>query len=121
MIKSRAESLFVVDSIRTPAEVQALQAHGVGAISRLGCARHDLPSLKLTMDAALQNFHLVQVVADEEVRFQRLMARKREGDSSTFEEFLSHEKAELESDNPSAQQLLVGWRVLRSHLHVRFR
>ncbi len=72
---------WVVDSIRSPAEVAALRAH---------------PS-----------FRLIDIRAGERQRFERLIARGRMGDAQTFAEFREHEMRELESADASAQQLLA--------------
>lgn len=69
----------VVDSIRNPAEVEALRAH---------------PS-----------FRLLQVTASEEVRFSRSMSRKRQGDTTDLATFRELEAAEASSSDPTSQQL----------------
>lgn len=70
---------YVIVSIRNPAEVLELQN--------------------------LEGFFLINVVADEKTRFERMKMRKRAGDPQTLEEFCSTEKAEASSANSSAQQL----------------
>jgi dephospho-CoA kinase len=72
---------FVVDSIRNPAEVEAL--------------RHRA------------DFVLLEVAANEAVRYERLASRGRTGDAQSLAEFRRHEEAELSSGDPSAQQLLA--------------
>jgi len=69
---------FVVDSIRNPGEVEELRKN--------------------------DGFILVGVDADAKIRFERLMKRKRAGDSKTFEEFMEHEKKENNNEG-SGQQL----------------
>jgi dephospho-CoA kinase len=69
----------VVDSIRNPAEVQALRQ-------------------------ALPHFTLIGVAAATEVRFRRSLARARPGDPGTLELFEARERQE-NSDDPNAQQL----------------
>ena len=69
----------IVDSIRNPAEVEALRE--------------------------LAGFVLLVVDAAPEVRFQRLRARARIGDPETFEAFHALEQRELVSDDPTTQQL----------------
>jgi len=69
---------FVVDSIRNPGEVEELKKND-GLI-------------------------LIGVDADVKIRFERLMKRKRAGDSQTFEEFMDHEKKENNNEG-SGQQL----------------
>jgi len=71
---------FVIDSIRNPAEIRALRR--------------------------LKGFSLVFVDAPLKVRFNRLKARKREQDPTTFEEFRKAEERELESQDSANQQLL---------------
>ena len=72
----------IVDSIRNPEEVRVLRDSG-------------LP------------FVLVRVDAPAEVRYERLVARGRIGDVSSLEEFEAQEKRELESDDPTTQQLVA--------------
>lgn len=69
---------WVIDSIRSPAEIAALRA--------------------------LPGFLLIGVDAPAELRFARLRARGRAGDSATLGEFLAHEAAEDTAD-PNGQQL----------------
>lgn len=73
---------FVVDSIRNPAEVHALRA-------------------------AHSHFRLWYVDASAATRFERLRTRNRAGDVATYEEFVAQEARELETDDPSTQQLLA--------------
>jgi dephospho-CoA kinase len=69
----------VVDSIRTPAEVEALRSRG--------------------------DFVLIEVSADEESRWQRMTERRRVGDPTEKEMFLSQEAAEASSDDEAGQAL----------------
>ena len=69
----------VVDSIRTPAEVEALRGRG--------------------------DFFLIDVRADEEARWQRMTQRGRAGDSVEKEAFLSQEAAEATSKDEAGQAL----------------
>jgi dCMP deaminase len=71
----------VVDSIRNPAEVEALRRR--------------------------KDFSLLAVEADEELRFQRSLARGRESTAQTLEQFIGEEARELQSDDPAGQQLLA--------------
>jgi dCMP deaminase len=71
---------YVVDSIRHPAEVQALKKAG--------------------------SFSLFHVFAPLEARFDRAMARNRAGDARTLQEFIRQEEREFASSNAAAQQLL---------------
>ncbi len=71
---------YAVDSIRHPAEVEALRARSA-------------------------RFRLIWVDADPEVRFQRIRARGRPGDPDSLERMQSLESRELGSANPAAQQL----------------
>jgi len=69
----------VVDSIRNPFEVEALRR------------RND--------------FHLLSVEADPEIRFKRTLARDREGDPKSYDEFLDVEKREASTSDPATQQM----------------
>ncbi|MFL2975205.1 MAG: AAA family ATPase [Candidatus Thalassarchaeaceae archaeon] len=69
----------VVDSIRTPAEVEALRGRG--------------------------DFFLIDVRADEEARWQRMTQRGRSGDPVEKEAFLSQEAAEATSKDEAGQAL----------------
>ena len=69
----------VVDSIRTPAEVEALRGRG--------------------------DFVLIEVRAGEEARWQRMTARGRSGDPVEKGAFLSQEAAEIKSDDEAGQAL----------------
>jgi dCMP deaminase len=73
---------YVIDSIRHPAEVEVLRTR----------TRH---------------FQLLWVTADEAVRLARIIERARPGDPTTIEDLRRLEGRELESDDPSAQQLLA--------------
>ena len=79
MMVHLTEPKELVDSIRNPKEVDAL--------------REDT------------RFVLWGVDADPRVRFERLRARNRQGDPTSWEVFAALEAKETESDNPSAQQL----------------
>ena len=70
---------YVVDSIRNPAEVSELRAR--------------------------PDFVLLEVRAPEELRYERLVARGRVGDATSFDEFQRQERAELQSADSAAQQL----------------
>lgn len=71
----------LVDSVRNPAEVEVLRQRA--------------------------DFILVEVRADEAVRYERLRSRGRSGDASSLEEFRRQEQAELASGDAAAQQLLA--------------
>ena len=62
----------VIDSIRNPAEVEALRAGG--------------------------HFRLVVVDAAPDIRFQRIQARNRESDPQSYDDFLALEKREAKGD-----------------------
>jgi len=72
---------YVVDSIRNPAEVEAL--------------RHR------------KDFVLLAVEAEQAVRFERSSQRAREGAPATLEHFAAEEQRELASSDPAAQQLVA--------------
>jgi dCMP deaminase len=78
--KLKPDRNYAIDSIRHPAEVEALRAHAPG-------------------------FALVWVDADIEVRFERMRARGRGGDPETLERLRELEGRERGSDDPAAQQL----------------
>jgi dCMP deaminase len=80
--KLRADRNYVIDSIRHPAEVEALRQSN-------------------------ERFLLIWIEADEETRFARLAARGRPGDPATKADFKRLEGSELSSENPAAQQLLA--------------
>ncbi len=69
----------VIDSIRNPAEVEVLRGRA--------------------------DFVLLEITADERVRYDRMVARNRGGDARSFDEFRRHEQAELSSTDSAAQQL----------------
>ncbi len=70
---------LVIDSIRTPAEVDALRERS--------------------------DFVLIEVRASREVRWKRLQERGRDGDPTTFEEFVQQEDSELVAKDESGQAL----------------
>lgn len=69
----------VVDSIRTPAEVESLRSRG--------------------------DFVLIEVRADEESRWKRMTERGRAGDPTEKGTFLSQEAAEASSEDEAGQAL----------------
>jgi dCMP deaminase len=71
---------YVIDSIRNPAEIQALKK------------RND--------------FRLVFIDAPVELRFNRIRERQREKDPRTFDDFKRAEDKEMHSKDSSSQQLL---------------
>ena len=71
----------VVDSIRNPSEVEALRKR--------------------------KDFILLAVHADPAVRFERSRHRGREGAPQTLVQFLEEEEKELNSSNPTSQQLVA--------------
>jgi dCMP deaminase len=73
---------YVIDSIRHPAEVEALRE-------------------------AANGFRLIWIDADEATRLERLCSRGRGGDPVTLDALRSLEGRELRSDDPAAQQLLA--------------
>lgn len=70
---------YVVDSIRNPFEVETLRKR--------------------------RDFHLISVVSDPKIRFERLKARGRERDPKTYNKFLEIDAAEASNSDPAAQQL----------------
>lgn len=70
---------YVIDSIRNPAEVNALKRR--------------------------KDFHLFFIDADARIRFERIKKRGRENDPKDFKTFVMLEEKELKSQDPAAQQL----------------
>ena len=75
----------VVDSIRNPAEVEVLRRR--------------------------RDFRLLAIDAEQQVRFERNLARGREGAAMTFAMFQAQEARELVTDDPNTQQLLATRRL----------
>lgn len=71
----------VIESIRTPGEIDSLQAKG--------------------------NFRLWAVDADSEIRYRRAVLRNSETDHVTYETFLANERREMTSTDPNKQNLSV--------------
>lgn len=71
--------MHIVDSIRNPAEVDVLES--------------------------CPGFTLVLVDAEQRVRFERLASRGRAGDQIDWETFKLQEAREMDSDDPTKQQL----------------
>ena len=69
----------IIESIRTPGEVLSLRKK--------------------------DNFFLIAVDADPELRYQRIKLRKSETDNISFETFVENEKREMNSDNQNNQNL----------------
>jgi len=69
---------FVIDSIRNPGEIEELRKN--------------------------EDFILLGVHTDTDIRYKRLLARKRQGDANTLEEFKEHEDKENNNEG-SGQQL----------------
>jgi len=70
---------YVIDSIRNPAEVVVLKK--------------------------LPNFTLVEIRADDKIRYERMCSRNRCGDTHSFEKFIEQEKKEMNNENSTMQQL----------------
>jgi dCMP deaminase len=77
----RKDAHYAIDSIRNPAEVDALRRFG--------------------------HFKLIRVEAPAEMRFQRAKARDREGDAVTLEAFAALETRELAGDADSQNLIAV--------------
>lgn len=69
----------VIESIRTLGEIKSLRAKG--------------------------HFYLFAVDADQKLRYERIMERKSETDSVSFETFIDNENREMNSDDPNKQNL----------------
>jgi len=52
-----------------------------------------------------EKFYLIAVDALQSLRYERIMIRNSETDSISYEEFVSNENREMQSDNPSAQNI----------------
>jgi dephospho-CoA kinase len=72
---------YVVDSIRNPYEVEVLRRR--------------------------PDFTFLAVEADRQIRFQRSLKRGREGAPTNLEQFVAEEARELNSEDPSSQQLVA--------------
>jgi dCMP deaminase len=72
---------YVVDSIRNPAEVEALRRRS--------------------------DFALIVLEAEQKLRFERSRLRGRESAAQTLEQFIQEEERELVSADPVSQQLLA--------------
>lgn len=73
------EAHAVIDSIRNPFEVEALRR--------------------------MRGFYLLSVDADPKIRFERIKARNRENDPTTYDDFLALEAREAQTDDPTTQQM----------------
>jgi dephospho-CoA kinase len=69
----------IIESIRTPGEIASLRTK--------------------------ENFTLWAVNADPKIRYERVFARKSETDQISFETFLSNEQREMNTDDPTKQNL----------------
>ena len=69
----------IIESVRVPGEVEALKRKG--------------------------EFYLIAVDAEPKLRYERAILRKSETDKISYEEFLSNEKREMESSDPTKQNL----------------
>ncbi|MBT3772217.1 MAG: AAA family ATPase [Euryarchaeota archaeon] len=72
-------SNHAIDSIRTPAEVEALRKR--------------------------DDFILIEIRAPREIRWERLVERGRTGDAENFEQFVAQEESELIAHDESGQAL----------------
>jgi dCMP deaminase len=81
---------YIIDSIRNPAEVEAFRA-----------AKH---------------FKLLRVEAPPEIRFARILNRRRESDPRTYDEFVALENREAEGDDTSQNlvkvELMSDWTLI---------
>src|SRR6185503_5304652 len=87
LAKIEDDKHYIIDSIRNPAEVDAFRA-----------AKH---------------FKLIRIEAPAEVRFDRIVSRRRESDPKTYEEFVALENREAEGDDTS--QNLVKVELMADH------
>lgn len=76
---ARCGKSAIIESIRTPGEIDSLQGKS--------------------------DFRLWAVDADPQVRYQRVVLRKSETDSVSYETFLANERREMTSSDPNKQNL----------------
>ena len=81
LAKIEDDKHYVIDSIRNPAEVETFRT--------------------------AKNFKLIRIEAPPEVRFQRILSRRRESDPRTLEEFVALENREAEGDDTSQNLVKV--------------
>lgn len=81
LAKLDVDKNYIVDSVRNPAEVKSLRRRS--------------------------DFHLINVEADQKIRFERIKKRGRENDPTEFDKFVELEERELQSADPAAQQLIA--------------
>lgn len=62
------------------------------------------------------NFYLIAIDADQQLRYERIVKRGSETDNVTFEEFLAHEEREMDSDDPTKQNIKAV--VKKADFHV---
>jgi dephospho-CoA kinase len=74
-----ADKNSIIESIRTPGEVQSLRKKG--------------------------GFYLLAIDADPEIRYERIRLRHSTTDHISYETFLENEKREMESLDPNAQNI----------------
>lgn len=55
--------------------------------------------------ASADDFHLIAITAPLELRFERMLARQKEGDPSTLEELKEKEAREAQSKDPAKQNI----------------
>jgi dCMP deaminase len=87
LAKIEDDKHYVIDSIRNPSEVDAFRAS--------------------------KHFKLIRIEAPPEMRFQRILRRRRESDPRTFEDFVELENREAEGDD--ASQNLVKVELMADH------
>jgi dCMP deaminase len=87
LAKVEDDKHYIIDSIRNPSEVETFRS-----------AKH---------------FRLIRVEAPAEIRFQRILARRRESDPQTIDEFVELENREAEGDDTS--QNLVRVELMADH------
>lgn len=78
-IASKSKTNCIIESLRTVGEVEALKDKG--------------------------NFTLLAINANSKIRYQRIIQRASETDKISFEKFVKNEKREMESADPTRQNL----------------
>ncbi|KAK5575577.1 hypothetical protein RB653_006710 [Dictyostelium firmibasis] len=83
--KLNQNSNYVIDSIRHPDEVNSFR--------------------NKFNENGKKIFNLIGIDSSAETRFERTQSRKRQGDTTTLEEFMSVEKREMNNPDPNGQQV----------------
>ena len=96
-LRSKNSSSFITDELYKEAESKGQNAI-IESIRTFG----EVNSLRETDD-----FVLLAIDADPEVRYQRIVKRKSETDDISFDTFLDNEKREMTATDPNKQNLAI--------------